>query len=650
MYRHFTKHISNMAGTSALLIAFSLAIPGAIVPVIGAVPSEKPIQESFEIFSDSMEEFVLLQGEARFIQPLAFAVVTVSDGTGATITTTANEHGLFEAKFFFNNPRAILEVRARGVDGQGHEEYASYLGDMGFLIERAGEDRTLGVADLPALRLNPFQTGLYVAMRDIPTLPPAAGEDSIQRRARSFSTIDFSSRAPMIAALAAGDLTLPAGAATTLEAMSDEALAYEVKLEEQQDTRSCPDNPICKNNELVSNDADQLPLTPPLLGQTLQQYLAPGLGFGGYSLRIQLETDGTGELVMSDQETTPERAVLWTIEVDDVVRVTAADGEPLSEFVSYTWHDDCNCQIRTIYATVAIRLLFAEGPAGTVLMGNTGEMEERFPDNPEMPTVPATIYRPWAINPTVVDDHGFAGGFHDPAGTTMVLPRCGNSDCGPAPPSYYSTAPVVAEPHRFDADGSGMTLRLEDTFNWTRDAEGRLSISYASGAQGFFVAAALPTAVTGVTTGVFTASTGIPVLIADDYVAILNGTAFSEEAVPGTYLSRINSAYPYSFYQYDMQPFGYVFNPDGSGNQLGGTRPLSWAVDTQGRLSFVLENTSPNPSSSYPQRRNWELLGQDADSIYVLEFIQTPDPDSGELSETPEFGPTSRLIQYNKLD
>ncbi len=649
--RLFTAHGARRALGASLIFAVSLIAASAAIAKTPHIDSARgALPEDLEIFVDGMEEFVWLHGQARFLEPLAEAQVVVSGDAGNTVTTTTDENGFFSAKFVFGNPRAIVQVRARGTGAQAHEEYASYLGDMDFLLERAGEGRSLSIADVPALRLNPFHTGLYVAMRDIPALPAGSTVPDFARRARSFSSVDLTNRAPLIALLAAGDLDLPAGAATTLEAMSNEAWAAEVMAASQQLPWECPSSPLCLAYKRTGSDPDQLPLLPPQTGRTLQGYIAPGLGQSVSQGRIRLEEGGLGELTLEAFFPAAQRAIEWEI-VDGAVRVTALDGNPLRSLISYDYFPSCGCQIYTVYATVAMRLLFAEGPGGVVLMGKTDETERRYPDNPEIPTVPATASHPRAISPTVADDIGLAGGFANPAGTTIVLPRCLNPDCSYPPPITFGPNAVVNEPHRFDAGGNGAALRLGETFTWTRNPQGRLHVAYSSGTEAIFVSAALPTAVTGIATSVFTTSDNYQISIADDYAIIQDTALFSEANAPGSYLSKINFSYPYgSLGNIGSPNSGFDLFPGGGGHDLGGTRPLTWSVDGHGRLSFVRANTSPSANPLYPQRRNWELLGRHGNSIYVLESVQIPDPDTGEFPAAPEFPPTGRLLRYDKLD
>ena len=148
-----------------------------------ALPQPQGTPESPELFRDSMEEFVILHGQARFLAPLANAQITVSGSDGRQISTEADNDGRFTLRLELLSSQTVYEARARGIDDQAHEEYASWLGQRDFLLERAGVDREVSETSLPALRLNPFQTGLYVAMRDLPVSPLTPPNRDFERRA-----------------------------------------------------------------------------------------------------------------------------------------------------------------------------------------------------------------------------------------------------------------------------------------------------------------------------------------------------------------------------------------------------------------------------------------------------------------------------------
>lgn len=638
-------------------IAPALLLAAALAPcasgTLAAAPAAPSLDPAEAVFIDSMEEYVVLAGEARFLAPLADAQVTASAGGARPVTATADALGRFEVRYELLDATSIVELRARGVDAQAHEEYASYVGDRAFLLDRAGPDRRLEPADLAALRLNPFSTGLYVAMRDLPQRSLAVDASAFERRARSFSTLDFLNRAPLIAQMAAGDLPLPAGAATTLEAVSSEALALQAMSASRLDTRPCPDNPACAARTRVTNDPDQLRITAPPVDMQIAAYLSPGLGTSVGHVAIELMQDGTGRFIPSPYGVDPQaqRSIVWTLQGDEV-RITASNGQPLWQSVSYTPHPSCGCQVQEVWATIALRALFAEGPGGTVLLGTTTETERRYPENPEIPTVPATLIRPSAVLPTILDGIGLPGGFGPLAGQTWMLPRCRNPDCSRPVETYaFAPGPVANEPHRFNANGTGLTLRANEPFTWQVDADERLHLQYASGAGSVLALAGAATPVTGTVSGLFSTPGGLTFdLTEDGAYRRSDTTGFTPATLPGAYRSMIGSAHPYgalSDLANGFGLFGFVFQPGGTGQDLGFNRPLEWSIDAEGRLVFVRANVSANPSPLYPQRRHWELVGSADGSLYFLENIQTPQSGGGTLSPTPDFGPSDRLLRYD---
>lgn len=624
-----------------------------------ASPQPQGVSEPPEIFRDSMEEFVVLHGQARFLAPLAGAQITVSGSDGRQTSTEADGDGRFTIRLELLSSQTVYEARARGIGGQAHEEYASWLGQRDFLLERAGVDREVSEADLPALRLNPFQTGLYVAMRDLPVSPLTPANRDFERRARSFSAMDFYYRAPLIAMLGAGDLALPEGAQTTLQAVSSQALALQAQLVVEQDTSSCPDNPLCTATDRVRRDPDQLPLIPPPMGITIQPYITYAVGSTIDSPRFQLEPGGSGTLGTSSGFGAPTGVadVNW-IDTGDYTRITRTDDSPFSESISYPFHPSCSCQVKAVYSTVAYRMIFADGPAGTLLLGHNAETEITYPENPEIPTV-VTTSAPAITFGTVLDDVGLSG-FSNPGGSPLVLPTCLLPDCS-LPPStniFHSNQPVITEPHHFNPDGTGNTTRLDQTFTWNL-AGGVLQVEYASGTSASWAMASADRQY-GTTTGVFTTADGIEMPVSRMFAPAQPGAQFHAGNVAGiSYQSRIGDDYPYSILSPGSSdrpgtpPSARLkFNADGTGEDPNGANyALTWSIDDAGRLTFVRERIGFPPNSIYPHRRTWELIAEDAQSILVLESIEVPELVGGVYQPLPAertIYPTGRLFRYTK--
>lgn len=600
------------------------------------------------IFRDSMEEFVFIEGEARFLSPLANAEISIG-GAIRRQQTTADAQGRFSVKVELGPNDRPVEVRARGVGEQAHEEYASWLGTRDFLLARAGTDRVVGVQELPALRLNPFQTGLYVAMRDLPTSPLSPSGREFERRARSFSSSDFYNRAILLAMLGAKDLSLPQGASTGLQAVSDPTLALAAQLELEQDTRGCPDNPACTASQRVGSDADQLPLIDPPLGTSIQPYLSYAIGMSASGARLRLEADGSGSF--SDGFNFASVPIQWQ-KRDGVVDLRRLDDTPFFQMETFPFHPSCGCQVREQRVYLAYRLRFAEGPAGTLLSGEGWEYERRYPDNPEITTVQVSG-DPSVRLSAVVGDIGLQG-YTDPSGTTLVLPTCQTAACdevgiegnGFHPPSRFTNAP-----HRFDAAGTGTTTRINRAFTWSLDAEGRLRVIYGDGGQAFWVAASADRQY-GAVTGVYTTPQGAEFPLTDIYAPVLLPTGASTGLVAGrTFQGRIGEDYPFSIldaYSGDRpgaSPFQFTFNPDGTGiDPNGSSFILSWTLSDEGLFSFTRSRSVPRTNDTfYPQRRTWEVIAEDGASILALESVELP---PNPLPAEPVIHPTGRFLRY----
>ena len=99
-------------------------------------------------------------------------------------------------------------------------------------------------------------------------------------------------------------------------------------------------------------------------------------------------------------------------------------------------------------------------------------------------------------------------------------------------------------------------------------------------------------------------------------------------------------------------PLRFKFNADGAGEDPNGASyTLTWDIDGAGRLTFVRDRIGFPPNNIYPQRRTWELIAEDAQSILVLESIETPELVGGVYQPLPAertIYPTSRLFRYTK--
>lgn len=142
----------NSTGLLILAAALAAATPvGSSAASAGSRPAKGLAQPDL-IFRDGVEEYVDLSGHAGFLEPLAGALVTLSSQGGRTVQGLSDGTGAFHLRYEMVGPGAPLQVRVQGVDAQSEQEYAAWLGDPAFLLARAGSDRILDQADLPALR------------------------------------------------------------------------------------------------------------------------------------------------------------------------------------------------------------------------------------------------------------------------------------------------------------------------------------------------------------------------------------------------------------------------------------------------------------------------------------------------------------------
>ena len=595
-----------------------------------------------DIFRDGSEAQLHLRGVAQFLDPLADATLTVTLSDGRSAEGVAGADGRFGFRVESFDPEAILTLRARGVETQAHLEFASWLGDLAFLHETAGDVAALAEAEVPALRVNPHQTALYVGIRDLPatTLSPSGRSFALQ--AGGWSPVDvFSNRGPLIAMMSAGDLPLPAGAETTLQAASEEALvAAATAAAAELPSEGCPNDASCVAADRITNDPTQVAvLAEPPFDTTLQVYFPLAIGSSARGFRLHLSGDGNGTLGYGASPVSP---VEWTTtETPNVFRIERADGQPLAVSSFSGFHSSCGCQVEQQLVDLALRVMFATGPGNGIMLGYTSESERRFPANPEIPTEPAAVAVP-TFHFAVLQDDVPNAAFDDPSGHTLILPRCGMPDCSPfETPGSVSALGEVSEPHRFEPGGTGTTLRLGDSFTWVQDELGRLTIDYASGAVARYLITTHDRA-NGTVAVTQDSGTGSVFALSSEY-AIADGSGGFVEAdlVDHDFVSVIACDMPFASATSFCRPedeFVTRFNADGTGTAGGGT--LTWSLDPQGRLvytRFIGDDVF--------QIRTWEKITSDAGNLYVLENVSASFPPEG---TEPSFAPTARFQRFRR--
>ena len=615
-HRGFDVHSSHSLRRTSITMGISFGLLVALIPAIAA-DSSKGLPADARIFRDGAEEYLDLSGHAGFLEPLAGAVVTVSSPGGRTVQELSDASGNFQLRYELVGPGAPLEVRVLGVDGQSGQEYAAWLGDPPFLLARAGADRVLDQAELPALKVNAFQTGRYVAITALPPSDLTPTNAGPERLAASYNWFDAHYRSSMIALVAAGEVPLPVGAATTLEAVTNLAVAQPLY-----------DEYNAFNYDLaqlypIGSDPQHVPLlSEPPFGHTLQTYSTfSTYGSRNPSTRVRFEADGTGTLASGSFA---EQDILWTDSPEGYFRLTAADGGSLAIVGAYYYYEDCGCQRLEEDHYVAARVGLAEGPRGKLLLAITWEQEKRFPEEPGRPAEPRPAYQPYALETALMDDAGLAA-FDDPSGDVLWL-QVAVEESG-----YYFTQ---GEPHSFAANGTGMALHRNLAFSWTLDGEGRLHITYANGAEATTTRASADREY-GSTTIVLKTSWGAVHPEGGVHLRQEPDLDFSDFDPAGrTLLSQVNCDAPFAaLEEVCRDDFGFAFAADHSGTMVGSSSTLEWEIGTEGEL--LIERY--NPDGSLSQRREWTLVQVGPSSVLLFERIALPDG----------FELAARLVRYS---
>lgn len=566
------------------------------------------------LFSDRFEAPTLrLQGVAAFTAPLAFANVTLTGSSGQVHSSTADAEGKFEFTLEVYAGDEVFDVRARGQGAQSWVEFAAWLGDGAFLGETAGPDGIIDATTLPALRVNPRQTGLYLAIRDLP--PSSISVDRpAQRAAASFSSIDATTRGALVALLADAGAPLPAGAATTLQAVGELPLAIQL-VESLGGEFICyvnePESPECIALARVVRDPTQVQLASPPTDVALHPYTSFEMGVNYNYPRLVLSATGNGELLWTEAIFAPAAPIMWNTLPSGEVRVVHRDGLPLHSYLISASHSSCGCLVIREVAAMAVRAHFVRGPMGTLAVGVTYEGEYRYPYNPEIPpeiVPPLPLTR---LTQVLVDDQPLTATPVVP-GDSWVLPHCMTAYC------LAGGNVESAETHVFHANGTGITRRTQLPFQWSMSPFGNLLIAYADGAQARHVLASADR-VAATSTSVQVGASG-DILTLSQPIMRAEDRGFDAADLIGFQLRPLRGCErPFAEIEIACRSTGgFTFTTGGGGS--GYSTPLSWSVDADGRLIFIRYR----PNGTISQRRVWERIAEVGDTLFVLEQVEYP--------------------------
>lgn len=593
------------------LVALSLLLSCFVVQPVAA--ADAPSGDDV-LFSDRFEAPTLhLRGVVSFTEPLPFANVILTSSNGPVHTTTADAEGKFELTLEVYGEDEAFDIRAHGNGNQSWLEFASWLGDGAFLSENAGPEGIIDTTALPALHVNPFQTGIYLAIRDLPPSPGNVGRPA-QRAAASFSSDDATKRGALVALLADGGAPLPAGAATTLQAVGELPLAIQL-VESLGGEFICylnePESRECIALARVVSDPTQVPMASPPTDVALHPYTSFELGVTNNYPRLFLGASGNGELLWNEAIYAPSKPITWTTLASGLVRGVHRDGLPLHSYLISAVHPSCNCLvIREVVAT-AVRAQYVRGPLGSLSVGVNYEGEYRYPNNPEIPPEFVAPFPLSRLTQVQVGDRPLHAIPVVP-GDSWVLPHCMTAYC------IVSGTVESAEAHLFRADGTGIARRSQLEFQWSTSPLGNLQITYADGAQARHVLASANRQ-TATSTSVQVGASG-DIMVLSQPIMRTEGRGFDAADLIGFQLRSLRGCErPFA----EIEPAcrstnGYSFANGGTGS--GYNAPLTWSIDAQGRLIFIRYRTNGAIST----RRVWERIAEVGGILYVLEQVEYP--------------------------
>lgn len=618
-------------------------------------PLEEPNVDATKVaasqlgFASGFEDAVELHGKAAFLSALSFSEVELTTNRGVRRTAQANEAGEFVLSFEHGRARSdvYVSLRATGVGTQQYEEYAAILGSEAYLAGLASGSPVLTPAELPALHLNPYQSAVYLAMRDLSALPELDGVPQFARMRHTWRSEDFYWRGQLIALLGVGALDLPPGATSFLDALSDgpsyQNLMYQFWM------GSCEMQPeFCHAIDWIMNDPEHVPLLDSPPTDTPIQFYSPfGLGNpSGHSdvrARVIFKEDGTGRFYSFVPAARAESLILWTWS-NHTIRFARADGEPLRTWTSSSGPDPaCPESWGWLYEVLAYHTSFSEGPDASLLASLTPELRLTRLNCPGSEPVIQAFRGASYRYPVLLGDKGVQP-FPDPSGRAVILPRCGFAECPNQPADMPYTG--SADKHVFAPDGTGTTDRTAERFSWQRVGTDVLSVTYANGDTSHLVAAGAEGAYF-TTVGLYSHGATDEAISSHAMFAVPRPIT-SEWLTSYHFYKRTDCELPFTEISGPCEPGigGLQFAVDGTGlspPNYEGLYRLEWEIDASGRLEIRRIRTTSTPE--YIDRYLlWELVAEDANYAYLIERSY---PAYG--PRTTSFEQLGTLVAYRKM-
>jgi hypothetical protein len=646
--------------SSARLVVLAMAIPiGAEAQAHCGSPSD--------IFSDGAEAGVLIAGHVRSPQPLADAEVTACVG-GRAYRVQADAQGDFSVGISAPSPsRSTVEVFARGSGLDSRVEWHSVLGTAGDLQNRAGGDGRLTADEDPTVIVSPRTTAWGAALRVAGGGSVSQDARELERHADALQLHYTSLIGAGLILLERGDLAMPQGANTTLEAVDGLARlqSFYAELPGAIVAGSCrdwtPELPECSALRIHNTD----PRIAPTIDIPEGIVLAPYLGYegtidrGGRGLRVGPGATSADYWEAGGHSSASSGPVpTLTAQPGWALSLGHADERSLWS-VSGFWSNSPSTPTGLVYETretYAYHVNAYRGIGGRLLLAIDRSIRRTFPDNPEYPNqVMPPDFR------FVLPELASEGGLTERLKSS--LPRISSGrylvplPAGVATAQTHEAAYDVAT---FSPNGSVNFERLGIVGTWQQAAvdsanPGAVTLSLASMPPSQvrleFVAEESPALwrVRALTLNDSAQSRAIHQAMLTPAMPLSAG--FDARVAPATYWATnaaslcfgpLGSIDRLSAFRYCSLDPRWTFEAGGTGQSTGSANPMSWTLGSGndlGRLRMIWWQLS----------HGWQKLRVDGGSMLILENrVQYPYP---QMPPQPSsFEPTGRILRLWAAD
>jgi len=524
--------------------------------------------------------------------PIPNAVVTATVGT-QTFTTTADQDGVYSLDIEVEESRVgdFVTLSGKGVGAQSYVEFRSIAGSFQTLAAAAGSDKTLSSEENHSTQITNVSTAEAVLLQEANGGQPITSDSALADLGGVLDGQQVLDLAATIKLLVdhAQDYPMPTGETSILE------LATKTEARQKLIDEVAAKDPAVFSQMQTAIAADPS-LSRPLVAADVQDFTSamlsgePGFSFNytNRAANYAFNADGTGSVSTG----TSDASMKWKIEGSNI-RVTF--DEPV-ETVSFDT-EDCAGDVRQVeahYETKELTLAFLSKRT----VATTEFSHVTYAD---CPSLAARDVSPTSARTILTEDDA------------QLIELAELRDSTHSIYVYNSpTHTVMADIADLDANGTGTTRLLNQTFTWKLDDSGRVvEATFDNGTTAEYRVLREIDAVTSdlffelrTATGSVYTDIGASVYADPDYAV-----DFSAQSVPARY---------YQFGKGDetgtddrLKGFALRFDTGGAGSQ-----EVDY-VDVNGNVALDDQTTAPNlafhwtlENGEVVVRRTWDPVAQ----------------------------------------